>query len=137
MKSLPYWIQRADIASADFEPVDVAGALHAFTTHDWNAELDLLSELEGKASEFCPPGIGFVTPNGAILHVCPSQDGRALVHYHPAVLSKLLPFIPIRRFAGHTKQGVERSDVLELIQWFFEGRHEWLLRKLVSNREDR
>src|SRR6266850_2964542 len=132
MRSLPYWIQRADFSSAEFEPVDVTGALRAFTMHDWRAELALLSELEAKGSESCPPGIGFVTPNGAILHVCPSSDGRALVHYHAETISKVLGFIPIPRSAIHTKQGVERSNVLEMIHSFFAERHDWLLDKLAA-----
>ena len=122
MRSLPYWIQRADFSSTDFEPVDVTGALRAFTMHDGSAELDLLSELEAKARESCPPGIGFVASDGAILHVCPSSAGRALIHYHAETMSKVLGFIPIPRSTIDTKQGVERSDVLEMIRSFFEER---------------
>lgn len=132
MRSLPYWIQRADFSSADFASVDVTAALRAFTTHDWSAELALLSELAEKASESCPPGIGFVAPGGALLHICPSSDGRALVHYHAETTRKILGVIPIARSAVHTKDGVGRSDVLEMIHAFFEERHEWLLKKLAA-----
>jgi hypothetical protein len=132
MRLLPYWIQRADFSSTDFEPVDVNGALRAFMTHDWSEELDFLSELEASASESCPPGIGFVAPTGAILHVCPSSDGRALVQYHAETTRTVLGFIPMPRSEIHTKEGVERSDVGEMIHSFFEGRHDWLLHKLEA-----
>ena len=131
MKLLPYWIQRANFSSTDFEPVDVNGALRAFTTHDWNAELDFLSELEASASESCPPGIGFVAPTGAILHVCPGPDGRALVHYHARTTSKVLGIFPVSRSEVHTRDSVERSEVSQMIHSFFEGRHDWLIRKLT------
>src|SRR5687767_7276614 len=103
MTLMSYWIQRADFSSADFEPVDFNSALRAFTTHDWSAELDFLSELEASANESCPPGIGFVAPTGAILHVCPGRDGRALVHYHARTTRKVFGLIPISRSEVHTK----------------------------------
>lgn len=130
MTLLPYWIQRANFTSTDFEPIDINGALQAFTTHDWSAELIFQSELESSANESCPPGIGFVGPTGAILHVCPSLDGRALVHYHASTTGKVFGLIPISRSGVYTKNGVERSDVEEMIRSFFEGQHDLLLRKL-------
>jgi hypothetical protein len=132
MTLLPYWIQRADFSSADFEPVDIHGAVRAFATHDWGAELDFLSELDTKGCPSCPPGIGFVTATGAILHVCPSSEGCALVPYHAETKSKVFGFIPISRFAVHTREGVQQSEVAEVIHAFFEGWHEWLLRKLAA-----
>ena len=132
MKSLPYWIQRADLSASDHEAVDVENALRVFMTHDWGEELELLSELERAGREYCPPGIGFVDPAGPILHVCPSSGGRALVHYHPKAMRKLFGFIPTFQEEVQTKQGVQQSDVVELIHSFFAGRHDWILRKLAA-----
>ncbi|HKA33294.1 MAG TPA: hypothetical protein VKH64_08790 [Candidatus Binatia bacterium] len=130
MKSLRYWIQRADLSATDYEPVDAAAAVRAFTTHDWAEETSLLSELEKAGKQCCPPGIGFVDPSGPILHVCPTTDGNATVHYHHNTIRKFLGIIPFHQSTVDTKQGVSRSDVADLITYFFEARNEWILGKL-------
>jgi hypothetical protein len=94
MKSLRYWIQRADFSATDHGPVDVAAALRTFATHPWQDELDLLAQLEATGTEYCTPGIGFVDPDGPILHLCPTIDGRALVHYHTGATRKAFGVLP-------------------------------------------
>src|ERR1700752_825999 len=71
MKSLAYWIQRADFSATDHEPIDVASALRAFDAHAWQDELNFQMELESRGREYCPPGMGFIDPDGPMLHVCP------------------------------------------------------------------
>ena len=128
MRILPYWIQRADFSSSDFGPVDVTGAIRAFTMHDWHVELDFQSQLEIRGDDCCPPGIGYHDTNGSILHVCPDSEEAALVHYHAETVTRLFGFIPTRRSAVRTKNHVEQSQVLRLIELFFNGQHEDLLR---------
>jgi hypothetical protein len=123
MKSLPYWIQRADFSATDYGPVDTSGAVRAFTSN-------LLSKLEKAGERCCAPGIGFVDPAGPILHVCPGADGSALVHYHNNTTRKFLGIVPLRQSTVHTKEGISRSDVADLITHFFEARNDWILRKL-------
>jgi hypothetical protein len=126
MKSLAYWIQRADFSAMDYDPIDVAGAIRAFDAHPWSEELSLQSELEDTGREYCPPGIGFVDPGGPILHVCPTADGRAVVHFHSGLRVGLLA-------AGEpvqTTAGIARTDVVELIHHFFHGHHDWIVQKL-------
>lgn len=126
MTSLPYWIQRADFSATDHEPVDEATALRALETHPWQDELNLQSALENERREYCPPGIGLRDPDGRLLHVCPAADGRALVHYHhpkPGVRGLFQEVV-------HTREGMLRADVVELIHCFFHGRHDSILRKL-------
>ncbi len=118
MKTLPYWIQRADFSATDHPPVDVSTAIRVFGEHPWHEELTLQSELENQGLDYCPPGIGFMDPGGPILHVCPSANGGALVHYHTAGTKV------------HTREGVLRGDVVELIHYFFHGQHDWILQKL-------
>jgi hypothetical protein len=130
IKSLKCWIQHADFSATDNEPVDASAAVRAFTTHDWAEETNLLSTLEKAGKGFCPPGIGFVYPAGPILHVCPSVDGSATVHYHDNITRKFLGIVPLRQSTVHTKRDVSRSDVAELITYFFEGRNDWIVRKL-------
>jgi hypothetical protein len=130
MKRLAYWIQRADLSATDYEPVDVAEALHAFATHRWRDELDLLSQLETAGSEHCPPGIGFVDPAGRILHVCPGSDGCALVHFHTRSVRKAFGLIPTWQSAVHTMEGMVRADVVRLIDLFFHGQDDSILQRL-------
>jgi hypothetical protein len=130
MKSLPYWIQRADFSVTDHGPADVAAAIQAFDAHPWPVELHLESELQTEGRDYCPPGIGFVDPDGPILHVCPGADGRALVHFHPKPTGGGW----FRRAAPsvHTRHGVPRSEVVELIHSFFHGQHDWIVQKLSA-----
>ena len=120
MTSLGYWIQRADLTTTDYDPVDVAGALRALDAHPWLDELTLQTELENAGGEYCPPGIGFVDPDGPFLHVCPVPEGRYLVHYHAkSAFSILRPFAT----TVHSREDLLRTDVVELIQYFFSGQH--------------
>ena len=114
-RTLPYWIQRADYSSTDFAPVDVTAALRAFASHDWSAEHALLQQLERSGRESCPPGIGFVDPNGPVLHICPGPDRHAMAHYQGKATD-----------ANYTREGVERSVVVHFIQCFFDDRHDVL-----------
>ena len=129
---LPYWIQRADLSATNFAPVDVRGGLKAFEGEDWAAALVLESTLNADGEENCPPGIGFVAPTGAILHICPRPDGRALVHYHAQMKRKLFGLITIPRSGLYTKEDVERSSIPGIIEAFFAARHEELLGKLAA-----
>jgi hypothetical protein len=117
MKSLPYWIQRADFSATDYEPTNVATAIGVFEVHRWDDELELQSALENQGRACCPPGIGFVDPDGPILHVCPAGDGRSLVHFHA-------------HGDVRTRNGMLQDDVLALIHRFFGGQHDWIHQKL-------
>ena len=130
MKAIPYWIQRADFSSTEYGPAEVADGVSAFETHDWRRELDLYAERESTGAECCPPGIGFVDPGGDILHICPGGNGLAMVHYHFTGVRTILGFIRVPWSMGETREGIHRSVVLELIGFFFEGRHDWMLDKL-------
>lgn len=126
MKRFPYWIQRADFSATDHDPIDVDGAIRAFDAHSWRDELARQSELEQGGRECCPPGIGFMDPNGRILHVCPTVDGRALVHYHSKPKLGFLSSAP----PVQTRPDVARTDVVELIHYFFLEQHDWIVRRL-------
>jgi hypothetical protein len=130
MTAIPYWIQRADFSATDYEPVDVADGIRAFERHDWRGELELQAELESDGAEYCLPGIGFLKPDGDILHICPGGNGRALVHYHFTAWRRFLGLVQLPRWVVTTRQAVHRSTVAELIGFFFDGRHDWMLEKL-------
>jgi hypothetical protein len=132
MALLPYWIQRADFSASDHEAVTSEGALEVLRNHSWEAEARLQAELEAAGKECCPPGIGFLAPDGPILHICPTSDGTSMVHFHATRARGLLDVLRSSRAAIHTKLGVEQAEVVELIQWFFAGRHDWIRRKLPA-----
>lgn len=129
---MPYWIQSADLSAVDYSPVDMAAAIRAFRDHDWDEELRLLKDLESRGEDCCLSGIGFVDPDGPILHVCPSRDGCAMVHYHANGTHKVFGIIPTLQPMVHTREEVDRAEVLHLIQLFFEGRHDWVVARLSA-----
>jgi len=93
--AISYWIQRANFETTEHGSVDAAQAVRIFESHDWRGELNDYAELERTGTESCPPGIGFVAPNGEILHICPDAHQNAQVHYHLNAPSTLLRIIPI------------------------------------------
>lgn len=129
MKLLKYWIQRADYSSRDGEPVNATDAVRVFTSHDWKEELALMVRLEAADSDYCPPGIGFVDPDGPVLHICPGADGTAMVHVSGrAGTRKMLGFIPWTTDPPHhTGESVDTATVINLIQLFFAGQHDSVL----------
>ena len=129
---LPYWIQRADLTVSEFEPVDLPGGLRAFQARDWGEERALESELEAGGEESCPPGIGFVAPTGAILHICPRSEERAMVHYHARTRSRLFGLIPVPRSRDYTKEDVELARIPRIVEAFFDARHEEVVDSLAA-----
>jgi hypothetical protein len=74
-----------------------------------------------------PPGIGFTAGPGRILHICPGEDGRALVHYHFSERQRWLGLIPHDAAVVRTKHAVESSQLAEVVRHFFDDDHEWLV----------
>jgi len=132
MRQLAYWIQRGDLSAVDYEPVDAASAIEIFSIHDWNEELQFFSQIENSGGDSCPPGIGFVDPDGPILHVCPGTHDDTMVHYTSNQSHKLLGFIPTGERMTYTRQRVTDNDVVQLIQWFFDGRHDLLVKNFST-----
>jgi hypothetical protein len=80
-----YWIQLADFSAKDYPPVDLLEAERLLTSYDWQTALAFkraLARSRGEESgDYCMPGIGFVTDDGRLLHICPTDDGTALCTY--------------------------------------------------------
>jgi hypothetical protein len=92
-------------------------------THDWLSEWRLLEERAARGLETCPPGIGFTAGPGRILHICPGEDGRALVHYHFSERQRWLGLIPHDAAVVRTKYAVESSQLAEVVRHFFDDDH--------------
>lgn len=96
------WIQSADFESRDLGELDLNEAIAVFMKHDWASELAREKQLVEQGEETCPPGFGVVRPSGKILHLCPSDTGRLMAHYHFPARSGLAKWL------GH-----QHSDMLE------------------------
>jgi hypothetical protein len=53
-----------------------------------------------------------------------------MVHYHFTATRRLFGLIPVPHSIVETRQDITRRQVLELIGFFFEGRHDWMMRTL-------
>lgn len=121
------WVQESDFESSEFEVGSAREALQAFESHDWTSSLARQTKRESEGLETCPPGIGFVAPDGRILHLCPTSGDVAIIHYHYIVSDKLLGLVPRRRQETVTAEAFPRRQVGELLREFFRTNHEWLI----------
>lgn len=128
--TVSYWIQEADFETAEFDPVDVSGALEAFESHDWSSSLSKARRLESEGVEHCPPGIGYVASDGRILHICPSESNDAVIHYHFSVASRFLGLIPRDRREIRTAEGFATFRVPDLLHQFFAADHQRIIRSI-------
>lgn len=126
MRTISYWIQRADFTATEEVAIDHVGAVELLSSHDWRSEWRLLREREAAGLETCPPGIGFTATRQRILHICPGDDGRALVHYHFTEPRRWLGLIPINATIVRTNPAVESSQLREFVRRFYECDHAWL-----------
>ena len=127
------WIQRADFTATEHPPIDSSRALELMTTHDWPSEWRLLREREAGGLETCPPGIGFTASAGRLLHICPGENGGALVHYHCSERRRWLGLVPQDVVVVRTKHAVESSQVAEFVRRFFDDDHAWLVNSTMTN----
>jgi hypothetical protein len=132
MCTIPYWIQRADFTATEHDPIDSVSAVELLNVHDWRSEWRLLREREAAGLETCPPGVGFTAAPGRILHVCPGDDGRALVHYHFAEPRRWLGFIPGGANIVQTNSAVLSAQVPEFVRRFYDDDHAWLIERTAA-----
>lgn len=127
MKSLPYWIQRADFCTTEHEPIDCQEAIRLLARYDWAEELAFQEALASKGIETCDPGIGFVAKEGNILHICPVSSNHAYFHYHFIAQRKLLKIFSTHRFVVRVSREIPWTDIPEVIARYFADDHAWLL----------
>jgi hypothetical protein len=103
--------------------LDLYGALRLFKSRDWDAEKATETRLSGEDKDSCPAGLGLVTGDGYILHICPDQD-ETLVYFH--YKSKFLGFLwEQSKTASYAK--VPFDKVERLITAFFSSNREAIL----------
>jgi hypothetical protein len=127
MRTISYWIQRADFTATEEVAIDHVGAVELLSSHIWRSEWRLLSERETAGLETCPPGVGFTDARGGILHVCRADEGHAVVHYHFTEPRRWLGLISTNAAVVRTNSVVESSQLPEFVRRFYEGDHAWLM----------
>jgi hypothetical protein len=133
MRTIPYWIQRADFVATEYGGVDFVRAFEILKTHDWQQERRLLKEREEAAGlEMCPPGVGFTAAPGRILHICPGEIGAALVHYHFPEPRRRLGFIRSTAPTVRSNPAVPVSDLAEFLRRFYDDDHVWLVERTTA-----
>jgi hypothetical protein len=125
--TIKYWIQKADLSAQDFQPITSFEAVKIFQNYDWNSELSNRRQLEEDGKDFCDPGIGFVSSDQRILHVCPLDSHNAYFHYHFMKQSKFLGLIPNNHQVTYSNMRVEINLIREAIENFYVNNHNWLL----------
>ena len=124
--TITYWIQHADFESEEFGLIGRTDAQAVFRKHNWKAELKRRRELDDERQETCDPGIGFVSNDKRILHLCPQYSGRVLCHYHFDSTWRLLWLIPLRGQKQDYWFEPTLDDAVEVVSRFFANDHKWL-----------
>jgi hypothetical protein len=119
------WIQLHDYSSKEVKGVAAAQAQEALASFDWKSELKLRDKYKGTA---CDPGLGLVSENGSILHICPIDEERCYIHYHYDVRKKLLGFIPSSSPESHYIESCSVEKAAMLIEHHFNGNEEEILK---------
>ena len=122
------WIQSADFSTSELGALDRASATKAFLKHDWEVENSLLEERESNGDESCPAGIGLVAETGEILHICPTNSEHVMFHYHYPADRRILGLRLGKKQKTHTCMKYSFANVPSLIEAFYSGHHEQLLR---------
>ena len=124
-KVMDMWIQLHDFSSSEKNDVSVEQAKEAFSTFDWKSEIDAVNKTK---KDTCDAGIGLVTPDQSILHICPIDLNSCYVFYSYKISTKLLGFIPTKRTKDHWIDSLSFSEALKLIEHHFNGDREAILK---------
>lgn len=127
--TITYWLQHADFESEEHGLIGRRDAQRAFREHGWPKELAYKDARERERRECCDPGIGFVSNDKRILHICPQASGRIMCHYHYDSTRWRLWMIPFRDQAQEFWFEDGKDDAEEVIARFFANDHKWLKRR--------
>ena len=124
--TITYWLQRADSASEERGMIGRNDAERLIADHKWPSEFRYKKKLEKAGEKTCDPGIGFVSEDKRILHVCPQASGRVLCHYHYDDTWRLLWLFPLRDQAQAYWFEESLEDAVGVVSKFFANDHKWL-----------
>ena len=130
--TITYWIQHADFESEDLGLIGRSDAQAVFTAHNWKAEHKRQQSLVDKGRENCDPGMGFVSDDKRILHLCPQRSGRVLCHYHFDSTWRFLWLVPWRGQKQEYWFEATLDDAADVVSRFFANDHKWMKRRARS-----
>ena len=125
LNGITYWIQHGDFSGEDFPRVDLATAIRVFREHDWSDELRREDARALAGEENCPAGIGFVA-DGRLLHICPTNEDHALVHYHFTRERRVLSLFSRKVETVRSALRFPLTRVPETLERFYQEDHDWL-----------
>lgn len=126
------WMQMHDLSHANLTDGSVEMAVRALDEFDWDSEILKEKEAASSGTEYCPPGIGFVSETGHILHIMPANNSRSHYHYHFPQTTKLLGFIPATTQETISVQHVSDEYRKEIIQRHYNDNHTGVVEMLNS-----
>jgi|MudIll2142460700_1097286.scaffolds.fasta_scaffold199633_1 hypothetical protein len=125
---MKYWIQHSNFKSDEYEDISCSEAISIFKKHNWSHEAEILKQLEQEGKENCPFGIGFVSDEMGILHICPNSDKNATCFFHQNIVDKFLGFIPITKQKTYDALNIPLQRIPNMIEDFFNKKVENLKR---------
>ena len=120
------WLQSADVSVKDLV-LAADEAVRLLSTHDWAGEDSERRRLESDKRDFCPAGLGLVSGDGNILHVCPDGVSSAVYWFEPY---KVLGFLKLQR--THTWSGVPNVVMQQAIQHYYNADYSLLKKALTG-----
>jgi len=121
------WIQKHDFESDSFE-FELADEVNLlYDEYDWNSEIEKQKNCE---NESCDPGMGLVVGDGHTLHVCPNEEGMALVFFDYPERSKFLGIFSSTKQKCLRRGAVSRDKVHQLVHLLFQGQYEQIKSEL-------
>ena len=124
---ITYWEQTSDFDYKEHEEINLSEAIQILKSHNWNEDLKMIERLKYLEKEWCPPGIGFVSKAGFILHICTEERDMFMVYYHYPAGLKFLIKLGLAGQRTVSATNMTENRVIEVIKQFFKGSHQELL----------
>jgi len=115
------WIQLHDFSSEEMPIVNAMASKRAFSEFDWAAELTRQKEALEREEDCCDPGMGLVSDNGSILHLCPIDEKFLSFHYHYLTIKKEFVFVSTESEEMHYVEKFPISEINDVINLHFAG----------------
>ena len=119
------WIQSHDFSSEEMDGATAEQAKTALATFDWLSEIEKQNQ---SGDENCDPGLGLISNDGSILHICPRDKESCSIHYHYPTSKKVLGFIPVTSQESHYIEKYSMAKATELIDHHFDGKQTEILK---------
>jgi len=125
---ITYWEQSADFESKEYEEIDLTKAVQIFKSRHWFEEIVVMERLMNSGKEFCPPGIGYVSDEGYILHVCSEEKDNYSIHFIYPTGSKILRKLGLEDQETKSTINLSEEKVILAIENFFNESYDKLMK---------